>query len=242
MQFTYDAYEKLICTLHENGYQIRGYHDYCALKKCAILRHDIDYDLRRAVAFSEIEKRCNAKSTYFVLLTSDFYNLASKSSMMVLDKLRKNGHEIGLHFDEVQYLREENKWNREEMIDNIIREVDLLSKIIDEPVRTVSMHRPSKETLESNLEIPGIINSYSDQFFNDFKYVSDSRMRWRENVNEIINTSFYDRLHILTHPFWYGYKESQINEIICAFIESAKNDRICMLDNNITDLDTIIGI
>ena len=48
-----------------------------------------------------------------------------------------------------------------------------------------------------------MINSYGQTFFHDFKYLSDSRRRWREPVEEIIRSGTYDRLHILTHAFWY---------------------------------------
>ena len=171
MQFTFRAYDNLICSLYENDYLIKDYHDYDESEKCAILRHDIDYELDRAVEFSVIERDRNAKSTYFVLLTSDFYNPASKSSLKVFDELRKNGHEIGLHFDEVRYSSDNAEWCEDYIIENIQKEAELLEKIIDEPVKTVSMHRPSKNTLDSNLEIPGLVNSYSKEFFKKFKYV-----------------------------------------------------------------------
>ena len=49
MQFTYRAYDNLICSLYENDYLIKDYHDYDESEKCAILRHDIDYELDRAI-------------------------------------------------------------------------------------------------------------------------------------------------------------------------------------------------
>ena len=61
------------------------------------------------------------------------------------------------------------------------------------------MHRPSKDFLEMDLEIPNVINSYQKKFFNDFKYVSDSRMSWRENVEEIVDSEKYSQLHILSY-------------------------------------------
>ena len=63
------------------------------------------------------------------------------------------------------------------------------------------MHRPSRWVLEADLKIPGMVNSYGKEFFQDFKYVSDSRMRWREDVMKYAIEKAYPRLHILTHAF-----------------------------------------
>lgn len=241
MDFTYTVYENLINKLHKNGYKIKDYHDYLCADKCSILRHDVDYDLQKAVPFAKIEKENGAKSTYFVLVTSDFYNPASKSSLKVFDELRKNGHEIGLHFDEVRYLEDGIEWNKEKTIDNILNEARLLSDIIDEPVKTVSMHRPSKYTLESNLEIPGLINSYSKEFFKEFKYVSDSRMRWREDVERIIDSNQFNRLHILTHAFWYGKENETMEKVLLDFVNDANVRRYDVLEENITDLSSVIA-
>lgn len=240
MQFTYKAYEQLINTLSENAFVIGDYHNYDEYEKCAILRHDIDYDLKKAIPFSEIEKKNNVKSTYFVLLTSDFYNPSSKSSLMVFDELRNNGHEIGLHFDEVRYLSDCSEWSQDYLVEKIQKEAELLGKIIDGQIKTISMHRPSQKTLEANISIPGMVNSYSKEFFQNFKYVSDSRMRWRENINEIVESKEIKLIHILTHPFWYNSKEKEMSEVIDNFIERAKKDRLCILDKNITDLRSIM--
>ena len=55
MRFTYDAYVDLIQKLHKNGYSITDYHNFRAEKKCVILRHDVDYDLKRAMPFAQLE-------------------------------------------------------------------------------------------------------------------------------------------------------------------------------------------
>lgn len=39
-----------------------------------------------------------------------------------------------------------------------------MEKMLNLPISSVSMHRPSKQTLEANYRIPGIINSYSKMF------------------------------------------------------------------------------
>lgn len=102
------------------------------------------------------------------------------------------------------------------------------------------MHRPSKSTLEADYAIPGIVNSYGKTFFHDFKYLSDSRRRWREPVEDIIRAGEYDRLHILTHAFWYHEEEEEISRTVGDFIRSANRERWRQMAENITDLPAIM--
>ena len=103
------------------------------------------------------------------------------------------------------------------------------------------MHRPSKEIIESNLTIPGMINTYSSKFVNDFKYVSDSRRRWREPVDEYIINETYNKIQILTHPFWYNETELELRDSILGFIESSKRYRYDILNNNFSNLEEIMN-
>ena len=79
MYFTYKAYKKLIETLKSNNYSLTDYHSDDIFKKSVILRHDVDNSLEKALAFAQYEQQFRVKSTYFVLLTSNFYNIASQS-------------------------------------------------------------------------------------------------------------------------------------------------------------------
>ena len=153
-----------------------------------------------------------------------------------LVRIASEGHEIGLHFDEMAY----DGGSGENMIHRILREKDILSALLDTQVTTVSMHRPSKTTLEADWQIPDMVNSYGDEFFRGFKYLSDSHHHWREPVESIICTGEHDRLHILTHPFWYHDEEKSIAESVGAFIRSAQHERYQQMAENITDIDSII--
>ena len=76
--------------------------------------------------------------------------------------------------------------NAEQIIDDIVYEGRILSDIIGKTASVVSMHRPSKEILDADLGSPGFVNSYGYEFFHVFKYVSDSRRRWREPIEDDI--------------------------------------------------------
>lgn len=236
MEFTYAAYKKIINFLRQNGYQITDYHNFETAERCVILRHDIDNDLGQAVRLAEVETQDKVRSTYFVLLRTDFYNPASRKSLEQLHHIQSLGHEIGLHFDEKAY----PEGTPEETVMRILYERDILSSILGTSVTTVSMHRPSKTTLEADLKIPGMVNSYGKTFFCDFKYLSDSRRRWREPVEEIIQSGEYNRLHILTHAFWYHKKDESIETTVGRFIGSANWERYGQMMENITDLPSIL--
>lgn len=78
MKFTYDAYKNMILLLEEHGYTFCNYLNYKRYDKSVIMRHDVDNDLEKALKFSEIEYEMGISSTYFVLVTSNFYNIFSK--------------------------------------------------------------------------------------------------------------------------------------------------------------------
>lgn len=239
MKFTYYAYANLIYMLRKYGYQFASYHDYKGLEKCVIMRHDIDSSLEKAVELANLEKRQGVQSTYFVLISSPFYNVVSADSIRKLKMIQAAGHEIGLHFDELNY--DPIEYQKLGGVENAIyKEIDLLASVLDYKIRSVSMHRPSKKTLQADYDLGDVVNSYSKVFFEEFKYVSDSRRRWREDVCEIVRSGEHDKLHILTHAFWYNTVEKDIKQSILEFIDNAKQERKIAMSKNITDLDEIL--
>jgi len=238
MTFTYKDYKALLNRLKRFGCVISQYDKYDPAMRSVIMRHDIDFCLKKATAIAEIEQECEVQSTFFVLVCTDFYNVFSANNQRIIRKLESCGHEVGLHFDETRYPEDMGKPDK--IIDRIIAEAELLAYVTCKPVTSVAMHRPTKEIIESDLQIPGMINAYSTKFMKEFKYVSDSRMKWREPVEEYIETGTHEKLHILTHPFWYNDDEISMSENIKRFIENANRDRYNCLNENITDFAGII--
>ncbi len=241
MKFTYEAYKNLIRKLVEKDYSISDYENFDKYNKCVVLRHDVDYSIDKAFEFAQFENNIGLgiKSTYFLLLTTPFYNIVSKENREKVIAIKELGHDIGLHFDELNYNKDYYKFHGG--IKNVImQEREIMKNILGFEIKAVSMHRPSENTLKADYDLSPAINSYSKIFFNEFKYVSDSRRRWRENVDEIIETGKYDKLHILTHAFWYNEKEEDIKTSIKKFVLTAKYDRYNELDKNITDLSSIL--
>ena len=236
MEFTYDAYRTMIRSLLQEGYAVTDYHSEA--DQSVILRHDIDFSPEKALKLALLEQEEGVCSTWFVLVTSDFYNPFSARNAIVFQRIMACGHEIGLHFDETRYPECRTV---EELGRKVQEEAEILADAIGKKATTVSMHRPSRMMLEADLQVPGIINSYGKKYFQEYKYVSDSRRRWREDVNSIILSGLYPKLQILTHAFWYEEKEKNIRESVEQFIYTAERERTAALRENITNLDGILN-
>lgn len=173
-----------------------------------------------------------------ILLSTEFYNIFSKKSYKILKEIKDLRHDIGLHFDEKRYeinsLKDLEYW--------VKKEVSCLESLIDCSIYVVSMHRPSKWILENDIRFERIINSYSKTFFEEFKYLSDSRMYWREDVIRIIENQQYNKLHILTHPFWYSDKEETMKEKLINFINNSKMERYYNIKDNLRNIEEVLKV
>lgn len=236
MDFTYESYSKLIKLLQDNGYEIRNYQNHIESKKCAILRHDVDFDLYKAATFSKYEKELGVKSVYFVLVSSNFYNVHSSCNTRNLYDILDSGHEVGLHFDEVKYA----EGNIEKLEEAIYKEAEILGNIIGKKINAVSMHRPSQKMLSSNLKLDGMVNTYGTLFFQKFQYLSDSRMNWRIDPEPIIRSGNYNKIQLLTHPFWYTEQDEMMTEKLKAFVLRASKERYIELSSNIKDIESAL--
>lgn len=225
MKFCYEGYLNLVNDIKEAGYEIVDYHNYRNTAYPCILRHDIDFSIRRAYNMAEIEVKNDIRSTYFVLLTSKMYNPFTKSSRDYIKEIAKMGHEIGLHFDETVYDIKCDDGYADNVAGHILREKSYLEDILGNKIKSVSMHQPSDEFLNRDMVIPGLVNSYSHLFFRDFKYCSDSMREWHFDIQQHLKKKTYPKLHILTHPIWWEKEEKGRDEVLRDLLEQELNIR-----------------
>ncbi|WP_416327439.1 hypothetical protein [[Eubacterium] hominis] len=229
MEFTYTEYRNLLELLKSKGYKFESF-DNDSDEKTVICRHDVDMSLECTLSTARIEKELNIKAIYFVLLSTNFYNIFSPESRNIIYALKKMGHEIGLHFDASVYPNVKNE-GLEIMIMN---EIKILEILLGQKVNVVSFHRPIRELFNKRLN-SGLISAYEEKYFSEYKYVSDSRRNWRKNPYEIINEN-PNHIQLLTHPFWYS---TDVNKSAMDAVERLKieiNNTIeKSLENNITD-------
>jgi hypothetical protein len=239
MEFTYEWYKEFIIKAKSKGYIFSNYNNYINADKSIILRHDVDMSIEKALIMAELENEMKVQSTYFVLITSNFYNLFNKKTKEKLRKILSYGHQIGLHFDEKQYSLN----NHKDLEQKILDEVDIIERYLNTSVVIYSNHRPSKFELESDLkESYKIKSAYSDEFFVKMKYFSDSRMNWRENFDMAIDDSKLSRIQVCIHPIWYEDVELDISKIISKFISESNDMTISNLRDNIKNFEEILEV
>lgn len=229
MHFTYNAYADLIAALQKKKYTFSNYMDHPG-DNFVILRHDVDFLPEKAYEFARHEVELNVRSTYFFLMRTDFYNIGSRKTMDLIRKIAGMGHTIGLHYDEKDSTPGETPGL-------IKRDCDLFSRITGVPVHCFSMHRPSKEIMKADFHIEGYTNSNALYYSTSCKYISDSRHDWKGNTIQSIASGEYSRLHILTHPIWYGDTDRSLAETLTAFCLDAARNRYNSLLENVRDLE-----
>ncbi len=236
MEFTLQSYRNLINTSLNLGYKICSYDNIDNYDRGIILRHDVDFSPIKALEIAKIEYEIGVKSIYFVLLSTEFYNVFSIEASEVFRDILNMGHQIGLHFDEQRY----KMTSLEQVKENIYNEAEILGRALRTQIKVVSMHRPSKFTLDASIELEGLINSYSEKYFKGMKYISDSRMCWREDPIALVSKNQTDKIHILTHPFWYSNELENIQEKLIKFLNQASFQRYNLLNKNFRNLHEYI--
>lgn len=236
MRFSYDAYTELIELLKEKGYLFGDYTTFDEGGKTVILRHDVDSSVEKAYCMAKLEKKIGVYSTFFFLLSGDVYNLFSKQSRRYVEDILMMNHRVGLHFDETVY----PIGKKEDFLNLVEQEAYVIESCFGLKRIPVSFHRPSQWILEKDLDLGERQNTYSRLFFENFKYVSDSRMYWREDVFDLIKSGKHPRIQLLTHPFWYSEKEVSMRELLQNFIQSAAIERYDALNGNFRDLAAVL--
>lgn len=155
----------------------------------AFVRHDVDVSLDRALSLARLEHRLDVRSTYHVMLDSPFYDVRTFDSRWIMREILRFGHEIGLHY--------------QGRADEIEKSCLDLESLIQQPVRSLSFHRPVPDLLHGPSHFAGRVNACSKESLR--WYLSDSRGRWREGDPLVsLDRPKARDLQILIHPIWWG--------------------------------------
>ena len=160
-----------------------------------LIRHDVDFDIKLAHELAHIEQDEGIVSTFFILTTCESYNVSCDRNRKLLREMVAMGHEIGLHFDPTLY--------GDALDPAVQKEVDLLSFVVGQEVKSISLHNPSIHGLFPMFD--GFVNAYDNSMFSDDNYISDSCYMFRgKHPFEFIKKIGNSMIQILLHPMHYS--------------------------------------
>ena len=178
-----------------------------------LLRHDVDLAIDPAHRLAQIEHSCGVRSTFFIMMTNDWYNPCSSTNRSKLREMAAEGFEIGLHFDASAVVGE----GSDDMRDRFEAEASLLGSVVGCEIESVSLHNPS---ISGEYPLfPGYNNAYDPRIFGPGRYGSDSRMVIGADLPALLTRGQHETVQLLLHPLHYSEKGGGYEEI---FVQAMK--------------------
>lgn len=230
--FTLSNYRSLL-SLALTNYEFRLFNQEYQ-HKSILLRHDLEFSVPIALRMAEIEAELGIRSTYFVQLHSEFYNMLEKSSLKDIKQIEKLGHQIGLHFDSHFWEIQD-----ETQLDSSIEfDKSVLEKYLETQVMAFSFHNNTPFTLSCRKDKYGeLLNVYSDYFRERYAYNADSLGYWRyERLEDRLKDARVDTLQILIHDgMWQDEVLPPRRRVYKVIDENAERLKL-LYDNHLTKI------
>lgn len=213
--FTQDNYRRLL-QLAKQHYTFLSYDNLPTTEKILLLRHDLDFSVHAACRLARIEAEEGIKSTYFLLLHSEFYNLLEKEVSDCVREIMSYGHRIGLHFDPTYYGIEDE----DQLIKHLQFEKTIIENLFSQPINAFSFHITSPFTARcEQWQYADMINVYA-HYFKQIGYCSDSNGYWRhQRLEDVLRAGQHKQLQVLIHPEYWPIKVSSPRERVMRCIE-----------------------
>jgi len=179
--FTLDNYKKLL-QIASSNYSFIPFHNIQESENsCIIWRHDLEFSIPIAVQMAEIESELGIKSTWFIQIHGDFYNILEKNTFNSINHIKSLGHEIGLHFDSHFW----NVNNKEDLEKYLNFDKLVIENYFRITLKVFSFHNTNDFVLScENEEYAGMLNVYSHRIKTCYGYCSDSTGYWRYEILE----------------------------------------------------------
>jgi hypothetical protein len=225
IDFTYFEYRDIINKL-KNKYLFAFFNDDNIIfgdKPFILLRHDIDFCLDAALKIAEKDKMLGIKSTFFLMVGTDNYNIFSENGTNKVNKILKCGHKIGLHSICTIY---SHKISVDRLRKLCLREAELIEKWFDITIDIVSFHKPNNYILTGDPTISSPKrHTYMKLFTEKIKYYSDSTGIWRYGLpTESKAYKNNESMQIVIHPIWWSEKYlSQYEKLYNAILRRLSN-------------------
>ena len=197
-----------------------------------IIRHDVEFNINRALEVAVLESKVNVSSTFFFQVISSAYNPFSIKNLKKIKKIKDLGHDVGLHF----YVTHLSSQDIKELSSELLKQKQLFEIGLNLPCHAFSFHRPPKWVLEIRENIiEGMLNAYGPEFFEfssnptKIKYIADSKHEWA--YGHPLECLDYQRLQILMHPDeWSTAGDSGNKDFFSNLINENRFDFISTLD------------
>jgi hypothetical protein len=196
IDFSHRAYCELLEYIKGLGDRIVPFRDIPPSGRYVILRHDIDFSVAKAEEMAALDRQAGVQSTFFVLLTTPYYNPLDEENLQILRRIIGMGHEIGLHYDCSGF----DALTFDEQYRRIQSLAACLEHHLNIQVKVIAQHKPAAATMHP--EYPGYMDPYCHPSFRDIAYISDSRMLFR--VKDVY--AFFrekPRCQAVLHPIWW---------------------------------------
>jgi len=176
MDFTITKYTMLLKSFCNRGYSFQTFAEYLnnPLEKVIILRHDVDKIPKNSLRFGKIQYDMSIKTSYYFRIGPISFD------KNIILKLSEMGHEIGYHYETLDFCRGNIEHAYIEFCDNL----EKFRQIV--PIETICMHG-SPLSLFDNRDIwkhfdyrnNAIIGEpYFDIDFNKVFYITDTGRRF----------------------------------------------------------------
>lgn len=237
--FSYNDYREIIQAIKDSG-RVNKYPEALGADEFAIMRHDVEYSVERSYQLSLVETEMDFTSTWFFQFTNNSYNPFSRTTKDRINRMRDNGHTIGLHF------ALDGETDMEVIRRQIPKQLEIMSYMLGFEVNQFSIHRPPSAALAANFKYPGIINAYQDDFFSyqegvddntvlDVKYMSDANHIWRYGYPTRENILNHKKVQILTHPFGWCEHGYDNHDNYVALVKEKYKEMIVSIDDECKD-------
>lgn len=217
LNFTYSGYEELLHYL-KNQYQFTTFTEFnTETDPQLILRHDVDASVYPALRIAEIEKKLGIKSTFFILLSTKYYNILEEDSLEMIRSIASMGHEIGLHYDVLMYEKTGIDFNK--MLE---LEINLVEELLNTPIKVIARHNISKSNLDPFEDSEKYINAYNPRFIKKSLYVSDSCRAWfLDDLKELLSFKTHFT-QLLIHPMLWTEEVCSREDILNIVFDEIK--------------------
>jgi hypothetical protein len=222
-KFSLEYFKSFIILAKNKGYKFYTVKEFlaagCPNKLAFVLKHDIDTRPATLPQLLDVERECGIRSTLYVRVCANDYNVMSYPVMKTLSAAMSDGFEIGLHTNFFEYATINNL----DPLKVLIAEVNLLRSFFN--ICGMSTHRDFnyaynalpyvEENWQLIQQLTGLTyQAYDPSLMNNTIYVNEGmkpHLCWRDWTPEMaIETG--KSIYMLTHNHWW-YKDHPFENI-----------------------------